>query len=43
MLFSIEKITNFAPRNNKGNVMNELAVWSNDYFLQLADRMVFKE
>jgi len=41
MLFSIEKVTNVRPFFK--NDPYELDIWSNDYFLQLADRIVFKE
>ena len=41
MLFPIEKVTNVRPFLK--NDPHELDIWSNDYFLQLADRMVLKE
>lgn len=39
--FLIEKVTNVRPFLK--NDPHELDIWSNDYFLQLADRIVFKE
>ena len=41
MLFPIEKVTNVGPFLKSDP--HELDIWSNDYFLQLADRMVLKE
>ena len=41
MLFPIEKVTNVRPFLKSDP--HELDIWSTDYFLQLADRIVFKE